>query len=533
MKLRIFILITLLSVSLFSSSAMAQVSDEVRRDIIQENKDEIKSINEEILRQKEMRTAEKARKKAAFQKKIERSQKLKAIQKRHEIISESEELLKTIEERTKFVSEKRWRYEELIKIYAEKPIDDMSIEEQEETANQFLASATTELLELLKLKKIQDEKKAKGEEAEEIVADQEMLVQLNQYMQLAKRIESYKPAQQQKIIKKQEAIVRSTKELIELLKQEAIRRAKLKALAKAEAEEPKMQLKKFEGIIGLHYGYDDNINNDRALEGGQFVRNYFGLDWLPSFNQYYKAQVGVWYLGDSYVDDQDVTFKIATGNASFKWYPKGNDNFVIQPGFEFSDNYYPNDETLSTKENSLFLHTKYKFWKRWFHELNYDGLWTYYDENRLARDVGGSDRSGVALKKRRHSIRYNLQFPLGEKTTFKVKQRGSRQTSNDVFNDFYHYYSYKVTGELGQRLTKKLYMKPSFSYERKDYTDRIVTVNQVAQEDRIYTTKVTLFYFWKENWMLNYTWTLTKADSNAAVYDYRKNNHVFGIYYTF
>ena len=42
---------------------MAQVLDEVRQDIIQENKDEIKSINEEILRQKEIKAAEKAKKK--------------------------------------------------------------------------------------------------------------------------------------------------------------------------------------------------------------------------------------------------------------------------------------------------------------------------------------------------------------------------------------------------------------------------------------------------------------------------------------
>ena len=126
MKLKICLFIITAFLLIHPSSLKARALDDVRSDILQENRDEIKSINEEILRQKRLKKEEKARKKKAFQERIERSQRLKAIQKQNEIISESQELLETLAEKTKFVSKKRRRYEELINIYAEKPINKMS-----------------------------------------------------------------------------------------------------------------------------------------------------------------------------------------------------------------------------------------------------------------------------------------------------------------------------------------------------------------------------------------------------------------------
>jgi len=530
MNLRIILCLVLSFTAAYPNTILAQsVLDDVRQDILKDSKDEIRSISEEIKRQKKLiiEKKKKEEKKAAFQEKILKAQKVESLEKQYKLINESNELLEAIEERTKFKSDKRWRYEELLKIYAEKPIEQLPIEEQEQTANKLLAQATTTLIELLKKQATEAAKKERGEAYEDIMVGEDFLVELKQYTELVKRIESSKVVQPEKIVKKKESVIRSTKELIAFLKEEAIRRAKLKA------PKGKLRLKNFDGTIGFHYGYDDNINADTAFEGGQFIRNYFALNWLPSLNKYIEGELGTWYLADNHLEDQDVTFKIAAGQSSLKWHPLGNDTLTIQPGFEFVDTYYPDNKSLTTKENKLFLNTKHNFWENWSQELNFEETRTKNNNNRLARDGVGDDRLGVPLKKRKYSVEYILGFPFLYETSFKLKQIGQRQTSNDAFTDFYDYYSYAVTSELGRSFSEKIYAKASLSYEQKDYSTRTVSDHQLAQEDRTYTQRVTLFYFLEKDWLINYTWARTKVDSNDPIYDYEKMSHLIGAYYSF
>ena len=116
---------------------MAQVIlDDVRQEIQRESREEIKSISEEIKRHKKIYLKEKKIKKKAYEDKILRAQLLQSIKQQQKVLDESNELLDVIQERTKFKSEKRWRYEELLKIYAEKPIEELPLEEQERTINE-------------------------------------------------------------------------------------------------------------------------------------------------------------------------------------------------------------------------------------------------------------------------------------------------------------------------------------------------------------------------------------------------------------
>lgn len=92
-----------------------------------------------------------------------------------------------------------------------------------------------------------------------------------------------------------------------------------------------------------------------------------------------------------------------------------------------------------------------------------------------------------------------------------------------------------VTDKVGAHLEKiaNQHAKTALSYEQKDYSTRTVSDIQVAQEDKTYKQKITFFYFFNEDWLINYTWTRTKVDSNDPIYDYSKKSHVFGAYYSF
>ena len=138
----------------------------------------------------------------------------------------------------------------------------------------------------------------------------------------------------------------------------------------------------------------------------------------------------------------------------------------------------------------------------------------------------------MALEKSRHEFQYSLGFPIG-KNNIKIKPKVYRETSNDAYIDYYDLYSYKIEGEIGRSLTKKLYAKISNAYERKNYWHRTVSGFNVAEYDDVYTQKLNLYYTLKKGWTLSYTLTHKKSDSNYAVYDYDSLSHKAGIYISF
>src|SRR3989338_6780884 len=169
MNLRIVLIALLLFPFLSVAPGFAQaVLDDVRRDILKESREEIKSITEELERHKKTYIEEKESKKREDEDKILKAQKLRSIEQQNKVIGESQDLLDTIQEKTEFKSEKRWRYEELLKIYSEKPIEEMPLEHQEQAVNERLATATAELVELLKRKAVEQAKRKRGEAHEEI-----------------------------------------------------------------------------------------------------------------------------------------------------------------------------------------------------------------------------------------------------------------------------------------------------------------------------------------------------------------------------
>jgi len=508
--------------------------DDVRRDILFDNKEQIKSINQEIEQRKKRLEKEKEEKRQVYEEKIKSTQLKLLMEKQDEIITKSKELLEALEERTKFDSQERWNYEQLIKQTAEKPLETLPPEEQEEAANRFLASATQELVEILKEKAIETAKMKRGEEYEEVEISKYLLIKLQQYTQLANSIKSMEVLQQEKIVSRKDSVLESSEELIEFLKQEAIRRteSKRKKLQEDIAAQ-RMQFKNFKTSASIHHGYDNNINADNAYEGGSFIRNYASLSWLPSFSEYFKAELGTWYLADNYTQDQDVSFRIWTGQTNVKFFPRGNDSLEIRPAFEFSDTYYPNNPGLNSKENKLSLLLAHRFKKGWSQNLTYEELWTNNSNNRPARNAAGDDRPGYPLERHRRRVEYDLGFPLPFGINANIEQRLSFQTSNDNFLDFYDYESYRILGNIGRSLTDRLYSKFSFSYETKNYKNRTVSDIQVAQKDSTYTKRFSLFYFFKDGILFNYTWTVTKVDSNDPLFDYAKMTHLVGAHFSF
>jgi len=92
-RITLLCLFSLVLLSTPNSWAQISVLDDVRRDIIDESKEEIKAISEEIKRQKKLKEEEKKKKKQAYAERIKIKKMITAIEKQREIVSDSEKLL--------------------------------------------------------------------------------------------------------------------------------------------------------------------------------------------------------------------------------------------------------------------------------------------------------------------------------------------------------------------------------------------------------------------------------------------------------
>jgi len=318
-------------------------------------------------------------------------------------------------------------------------------------------------------------------------------------------------------------VVTSAQELIEMLKKRALR--------KVESERKK-QLWETKGTIGLHIAYDNNVNTGAARQGDMYFEQYFSFDWVPTFSDYLSAEIGTWYFGDFYFDNKDTTLFDNAFKASLKYYPRGDPTLELQPGVERAYAYYIKAEDSSYVEDKAFLKFKHKFWKRWSQDGKYEFSFKEYG-TKAPRVATTTDYiTSMALEKKRHTAEYNLGFPVG-KNNLKIKQKIYRETSNDSYADYYDVTSYKVTGEVGRSLVKKLYSKLSVSFERKNYDERPVTLYNVAEFDDVYTQKVDFYYTLKKGWTLSATITHKKSDSNYAIYDYDGMSYKTGVYISF
>lgn len=319
-------------------------------------------------------------------------------------------------------------------------------------------------------------------------------------------------------------VVTSAEELIEMLKKRALRTVE---------EERKKQFWAFKGTIGLHAAYDNNVNTNAERRGDSYLEQYFSYSWVPTFNDHLAAEVGTWYFGDWYFDTADTTIVDNAFNASLKIFPTGSPDLEWQPGVERAYAYYPFSEDSTTIEDKVFLKFKGRFWKGWSQGGKYEFSYKEYDTKHPRLSTSTNYIMGNVLEKKRHTIEYYIGFPVG-KNNCKIKGKAYKERSNDAYIDYYDVNSTKATAELGRSLTKKLYMKLSSAFERKNYCERsLAATNNAAEYDDVFTQKVDLYYTLKKGWTLSYTFTHKKSDTNYPVSDYNSMSHKAGIYISF
>lgn len=310
----------------------------------------------------------------------------------------------------------------------------------------------------------------------------------------------------------------TAKDIVKMLKERALLKVK---------EKRRQLLLKTKVSASLLYGYETNVNQDAETKGDYYVEEDFSVNWQPTFNKYFGLDIGYWLVNQSYSEQTDSSSLDQALNFTVNLTPFESGKVKLSPGIEQEWLWYPLSKDSNYANLKYFLKFKHYIGKKW----NYGGGYEYSEkayDAKMARNQEKFPSPDIVREDTRQSVDFYVTRYLG-KYTLKVKGKAYINFSNDQYQEYYDYDSWKPSISVSRTFLEddKLYVSFSPSFERKSYHHR--TAVDTGRYDDVYTYKTSLNYTLKKPLTLTFSNTYKKVATNYALGRYKNITNVIGI----
>lgn len=292
-------------------------------------------------------------------------------------------------------------------------------------------------------------------------------------------------------------------------------------------EKRREQLLKTKISASVLTGFETNPLNDENEKSDVFVEEDFSFNWLPTFNENFSADLGYRLANQSYSEQTDLSTFDHVFNASFKYYPFPDHLLLLQPGGEYEWLIYPLDETATYEDTKTFLKFKHYVGKEWHYGGKYEYSYKVYDK-KFARDTTQQNIDGRTDS--RNTVELYVTKYIG-KLSAKLRGKIYRNDSNDLYQEYYDYDSYRGYFTLSGSFLKdnKLYVSFTPDFEVKSYDERVARDTNVARVDHVTQYKLDFYYTLAKNWELSYNFTNKLSSSNASGGEFDNMTNQIGV----
>ena len=324
--------------------------------------------------------------------------------------------------------------------------------------------------------------------------------------------------------RKEEALEKpeTAKDVIEMLKERALLKLEKK---RREA------LWKTNISAAVYAGFENNPLNDSSTKGDYFSEENFFASWRPAFNEKFSANIGYSLIEQDYFEQTDVSSLNSSVNAILKYYPLESGKLRLEPGIEHEWLYYPKDEMSSYENTKHFIKFRHTINEKWNYGGKYEHSFKAYDKKR-PRNAAQQYTTELNREDNRHTAELYITRFIG-KYSAKVKGKIYRNTSNDHYQEYYDYDSWRAYLTLGRTFFKDERLNISFtpSFERKNYARRIAV--NTARYDDVREYKADVTYQANKDISLSFNITHKEVDSNYVSGEYHDVTNKIGISYDF
>ena len=270
---------------------------------------------------------------------------------------------------------------------------------------------------------------------------------------------------------------------------------------------------------------ETNPNLDSSHKGDGFFEEdgdiTYHWRWFTGMAQDFGYRV----TNVNYIELTDNNYSDNTGYTTVRYTPVKW--LRATGGYEFTGlNYYRNGGStmISQRVYAQIKHTLPK-------GLYYQTGWGYIARNYITKEA--RDAAGADTDDHRQDARHTMHVETGAilwGALLKVRHEGAFHFSNDAFQKFYNYQSYKVRTTLARELWEKWQASSTFSFERKNYTRRLVSTDTIkAEYDNSYSYGLNLTYALSPTVSLSYDYSRKKLDSNTPSSEYTDTTNQFSL----
>jgi hypothetical protein len=292
---------------------------------------------------------------------------------------------------------------------------------------------------------------------------------------------------------------------------------------------PKPTTLKFYSQIGVFSGYDSNVKLAPIRKGDAFEELLYSLgvskplpkDFVFTFNYDLDAI--------NYNEIRDASNIL--NHLRFAIHKKLTP-FTLGAGYDLGVFYYPENEPGNFLLQKGFSYIRQNIFKNMYHQLMYEyGLKDHLDRKAISDTL--TTLQDEKREDRRQAIEYILGKALTRRLSLKLKAKFSINDSNARFEDFYDYKTYEGSPGIEYRFSKRLDLFTSFSYLRRNYKAREVTLQDYKQKDNVYSANCGARYKLDKNNTLSILYIYRDNSSNESLERYTENLISCGWQYKF
>ncbi|MEW5758358.1 MAG: outer membrane beta-barrel protein [Candidatus Omnitrophota bacterium] len=264
---------------------------------------------------------------------------------------------------------------------------------------------------------------------------------------------------------------------------------------------------KFRAFVTAMQGFDNNANLDSSRKGDLFQEAIINADYRYSFSK--KTSAGALYNFTVINYDKYTKNTLLDNILKLDWTRKLFKIFTFQKFYQIEYLAFPKDDNSSYVENDLGFSLRHDIYKGLYHAFKFTFLTKNYTaRNRRLADYNFSD-------KKRFDYRSQPAYEIGiffKKLYAKVSYQFYVNKSNELYLDYYDFYSNRGVLSLGYNFTEKLLGYTSFGFQKRQYKDRRwLDGNPSPEKEYTYTFNASLSY------------NFTKYLSSILDYSYREN----------
>jgi len=285
---------------------------------------------------------------------------------------------------------------------------------------------------------------------------------------------------------------------------------------------------KLRARVNLIYGYDTNPRLSSIRKGDSFEEFIYSLSLRKKLG---KST----FFG--YYDFDLVNYSEFTDLSNYLNHLRlGADRRFgkvhLGIGIDYTYLWYPHYREGDFFFLKKFLYIRQRISRRLRYEISYENGAKNYQHNKSLGDT-----IGVYQDKKRRDERNTFALKFGYRVMPRLylrwKNYFSLNDSNARYVDYYDYKSYRTSLGCNYKLSSRWFMLWDFTYQRKNYSSRTVTLRSYSQRDNLYITTIELIYKLNPHSRLYTYYTYRQNSSNDAYEEYSDSIMGIGIRYQF